>query len=631
MCGLNGIASLNKNKEIINIVSRMNDLIFHRGPDDEGLYNDDDCVIMGMRRLSIIDLSSGKQPIFNDDKSLAIVFNGEIYNYKELRTKLISLGVHFKTNSDTEVALRMYESYGVDFINELNGMFAFSIHDKKKNIVLIGRDRFGEKPLYYTKIDNKFIWASELKSIVGEFPSVKEISMEALKLYLSLTYIPAPKTIYKDVFKLQSSSFLILDLKDLSIITKPYWDIFITQNELIDNYSVAKAKLNDLLFESVEKRMVSDVPIGVFLSGGVDSTIIAVLMSKLTSQKVKTFTVGYKDKRYDESARANIVAKHINSEHFECILDFDEIIGDIDKVVLNYDEPYADSSCLPTYFISKKTSDFVKVALSGDGGDEVFGGYNKYLLHTYGQLYQKYLKPIVSSKTILSFLKAFDNGNKDSKSIITKLSKMFDSLGKDTIENHFNIIQLGFRGNSIDKIMKSADGNNVSSFLNTIVNIPLYADSPLKKARYIDLKVSLEGDLLAKVDRASMLTSLECRAPFLDPYLMEFSYQLPDRFLIKGNNKKRLLKDTFSNLLPNNFFNSPKSGFEIPIGSWFKNQLNKDLYDTLSIENLAKHNFFDNNYVLTLLDEHIKSKEDHTVKLWTLFCFQKWYNNAFSV
>jgi len=312
------------------------------------------------------------------------------------------------------------------------------------------------------------------------------------------------------------------------------------------------------------------------------------------------------------------------------MLDYNEVIGDIDKVILNYDEPYADSSCLPTYFISHKTSSFVKVALTGDGGDEVFGGYNKYLLQTYGSLYQALVPKCISSKVVEPMLNIFAQKNTDSKSFITGIKKMLQAIGNDGNNSHLNIIQLGFNNESLAKLWKGEEFIDTNKNLEEILRLNLKEfKSSLKTARYIDTKISLEGDLLVKVDRASMLTSLECRAPFLDHRLMEFSYNIPDNFLVRGNNKKRILKDTFAYLLPNNFFKAPKSGFEIPIGIWFRNELKDDLLHTLSAKNLSSHSYFNQWYVTSLIDEHMSTKIDHTSKLWTLYCFQKWYNANF--
>lgn len=610
----------------------MNNIIYHRGPDDDGLYTHNDKVIFGMRRLSIIDVKHGKQPITNADGSLVIVFNGEIYNFRELRSELVNEGEVFKTFSDTEVVLRMYERKGESFISQLNGMFAFAIHDVKRKKVLIARDRFGEKPLYYTNNGNECIWASELKSIISLRPALKQILTSSVELFLSLSYIPAPHTIYKDIYKLEPGCTMILDTDTLGVSINRYWNIE-PLHELYDgDYNGAKKKLHDLVFDSVEKRMIADVPVGVFLSGGVDSTIVASIMAKKSATKIKTFTVGYDNARYDESDRARTVAKHVGSEHYECMLAYDEMIGDIDKVILNYDEPFADSSSLPTYFISRKTAAFVKVALTGDGGDEVFAGYNKYLLHTYGEVYQKWVPRFVSKLMIEPSLSLIAGGNTDTKSWLTKMQKLFVSIGSDAVSNHLNIIRLGFRSSELGKLLNGVNiTDKVDEALRKILKEPLPSilTTSLKKAQYIDTKISLEGDLLVKVDRASMLTSLECRAPFLDHRLIEFSYILPDNFLLKGKNKKRLLKDTFEYLLPDNFFNAPKSGFEIPIGAWLRNEIKNELELTLTEDSLARHSFFNWSYVRELINAHMTSQEDNSSRLWTLFCFQKWYNANF--
>ena len=632
MCGINGIVSKISSNNIKPRLIKMNDSIHHRGPDDQGFFVEQNKVGLGMKRLSIIDVENGKQPIFCSDKSIVLVFNGEIYNFLDLRNILIKKGISFKTNSDTEVILKLYEKFKYSVSEKLNGMFAFSVYDKNKNEVFISRDRFGEKPLYYTKTDNEFLWSSELKSIINQKPELKEISKKSLQLYLSLSYIPAPYTIYKNIYKLEPGCNLILNTVTLDYKIKKYWDI--KKNEKTNyftNYSYAKKKLNSLLYESVEKRMLSDVPLGVFLSGGADSTIIASIMSKISNKKIKTFTVSYENKRYDESKRARLVSKHIGSEHHEFKLNYTNLIHKLDKIILNYDEPFADPSALPTYFISNKTSDYVKVALTGDGGDEIFGGYNKYLIHSYGKIYQKLVPNILSKKILEPSLNLIFNKNTDTKSFKTKIKKLFDSIGGDALTNHLNIIQLGFKNDDLTKLYNETISLNTNKILMELLNIDAnLLQSDLKTARYVDFKVSLEGDLLTKVDRASMLNSIECRAPLLDFKLLDFSYNIPDKFLIKYGNKKKIFKDTFEYLLPTNFLNSPKSGFEIPIGNWLRNDIKNDFKETLSEENLSRHNFFNISYVNLLINEHLSTKTDHSWKLWTLFCFQKWYNFNFN-
>ena len=625
MCGINGLLYRENKNEIVGQVQLMNENIIHRGPDDNGIYHDNN-VAMGMRRLSIIDLSQGNQPMYNDKKDIIIVFNGEIYNYIMLKAELEADGVQFNTHSDTEVILRLYEKYGsTNMLNKLNGMFVFSIHDKKKNQIFIARDRFGEKPLYYHHSDDKFIWASELKSIISVFPELKKMSYDAITLFFSLTYVPAPYSIYQDIFKLLPGHFLTINTLTLQKQIHQYWDIDPNTNtDPTITYTAAKKKIHDLLFESVQQRMIADVPIGVFLSGGVDSTIIAAIMSTISSKKVKTFSVGYENKRYDESARARLVSNHIGSEHHQYMLNYNDIFTMIDHIILNYDEPYADSSCLPTWFIASKTVQQVKVALTGDGGDEVFGGYNKYMLPHYKKTLNKYVpgfvKPILTNKVITDNI--LNRG--DSKSIFAKVKKVANLLNEDTIPGHINLLALGFKPDELNRLFL-ATGNNYTSLLTSHFSKIKPGSDELKQLRYIDKNISLEGDMLVKVDRASMLCSLECRSPFLDHRLMEFMYKLPDNYLIHKNNKKRILKDTFCDMLPDNFFNSPKSGFEIPVGEWFRGPLKEDLLLTLNSASLQQSGLFNIDYVQKLTAEHIAGKADHARQLWTLYCFQKWF------
>jgi len=630
MCGINGLLFKQESNELSEQLSIMNNLIIHRGPDDDGFYLYGNRLGMGMRRLSIIDLEHGKQPIQNENGTITIVFNGEIYNYKELKAEQEQKGVHFKTSSDTEVILSLYETYGSDCLHKLNGMFAFSIHDLENKTLFIARDRFGEKPLYFHHDKDKVVYASELKSIIRLFPKLKKINKEALNVYFALTYIPAPYTIYEDVQKLRPGYFIKIDTETLEKEEKCYWDI--DSNVDVDpsiTYSEAKRTTEQLLFESVEKRMIADVPLGVFLSGGVDSTIIAAIMSKISTEKIKTFSVGFKNKKYDESARAKLVADHVGSEHHEYRLNYEDLYNQVNNLVLNYDEPFADSSCIPTYFIAQKTAKHVKVAITGDGGDEVFGGYNKYMSIRYRKLYQKYVPGIVKEGLSgMPFMQSLLTG-KSSKSIFTKAGKMLASVDLNLVDSHLNLLSLGFQDAELTKLINPEHLTDYKLLLKKELKAVNTSFDELKQLRHIDKIISLEGDMLVKVDRASMLSSLECRSPFLDHRLMEFTYKIPDGYLIDGNNKKRILKDTFKNLLPDNFFNAPKSGFEIPVGDWFRGEMKQEINQILSVENLEQHNLLNVSYIRKLLDEHISLKADHSWKLWTLFCFQKWYVDNF--
>lgn len=629
MCGINGIIFSKKNYDIERQINEMNDAIIHRGPDGDGTYIYQDRLAMGMRRLAIIDLTTGNQPIFNEDRTLAIVFNGEIYNFLLLKEQLKAKGVVFRTNSDTEVLLKMYEIYGVEAFRQLNGMFVFSIHDVKSNKLLIVRDRFGEKPLFYYKNDESIYWASELKSIKIVAPNVKKtISTKALSLYFSLSYIPSPYSIYQNVSKLRAGHYLSIDTNDCCISENIYWDIT-KPNIFINDYNDAKQELKALLFDSVEKRMIADVPVGVFLSGGVDSTIIAAIMAKLSpNKKIKTFSIGFDYGAYDETSKARHVAEYIGSEHHEFRLNGETVLKQIDNVVLNFDEPFADSSSLPTYFVSYETSKHVKVALTGDGGDEVFGGYNKYLLSSYGATYSKLIPDFFNTNVIKPLAQKYFNKAKNTKSKGYKLNRFIQATGKDWVKRHLDIMSLSFNDDDKTVLLINDYYQSLESILNShIMSAKEVSNDILKVVRYLDKNISLEGDMLVKVDRTSMLNSIECRAPYLDHRLMEFSYSIPDSFLIKRQNKKRILKDTFADMLPKGFFSFSKSGFEMPIGDWFRAELKQDLLFTLTEDNLDKHRLFNKKLIQELINQHLYQGIDHSRKIWSLYCFQKWYNN----
>ncbi|GHT23264.1 asparagine synthetase B [Bacteroidia bacterium] len=632
MCGINGyVAKQGHRIANENTLRSMNERIYHRGPDSEGVFVKDlglSVVGMGMRRLSIIDIGGGAQPMFSDDKSLAIVFNGEIFNFHEIKHQLEQEHhIKFSTQSDTEVVLKGYGVWGIELLQKLNGMFAFSIFDEKKNEIFIARDRLGEKPLYYSLDESSFVWSSELKSIVAVCPEKKKISQNAFNLYFSLSYIPAPYSIYDNVFKLPAGHYLRLNINTFNLSISRYWDVPTDKESSVKSYNQAKKELRNLLFDATEKRMIADVPLGTFLSGGVDSSIVSAIMAKISKQPIQTFSIGYRNKRYDESERARMVARHIGSEHHEYILNYDEILGDVDRIILNYDEPYADSSCLPTYFVSKCASTEVKVALTGDGGDEVFGGYNKYLSIRYRQLFNRYLPPFIQQWITSDSFREKYLVKGDTRSFASKLRKLLSAVEKNPVNAHLNIISLGFNQNEIAALFHNAPISTYDLLLANIDKNTLDSlHDELKLVRYLDKEISLEGDMLVKVDRASMLCSLECRSPYLDHRLMEFSYTVPDNFLLNGSNKKRILKDTFADMLPANFFNAPKSGFEIPIGEWFRTVLSNDLKKTLCADNLDKHNLLNVHFVQNLIQEHLSQKADHATKLWVLYCFQKWFH-----
>lgn len=632
MCGINGILSFKKLPEnTVLEIQKMNDLIIHRGPDDSGIFESPQ-VIMGMRRLSIIEIKNGHQPMFNEKKTICIVFNGEIYNFKKIKNDLINQGLSFSTNSDTEVILKLYEIYKENFVDYLEGMFAFSIYDILNNKLIIGRDRFGEKPLYYTYQNEQLIWASELKSIIATNLDFKKIDEQVLSIYFSLTYIPAPHTIYKDIFKLSPGHILVYNIMDKNFTLTNYYTIKLSplKNKKVIQYEDAKKHIKKQVINSVEQCMIADVPICAFLSGGVDSAIISSLMAKVSAKKIKTFTVAFRNKRYDESIRARDVANHIHSQHFQYFLEIKDIITEIEKIILNFDEPFADSSFLPTYFISKKASEHVKVALTGEGSDEIFGGYNKYYIHTYFKQIQEKYPFILNSPILKKILNTQYLKGLDSNSLLIKLKKIQSIDTNNPILNHFNIISLGFNKQEIN-ILFNKKPLQINELFPQNLSYKVDEYEALDLARKLDFEISLEGDLLPKVDRCTMLNSLETRSPFLNHHIVDYSFQLPQEYLIKNRNKKRILKEIFADILPTNYLNTPKKGFELPIGDLIRHELKEEIEKILSVKNLAKHNLLNIDYVQEIIRLHIYENHYYANKIWCLYCFQKWWNNNFDI
>lgn len=632
MCGINGIIS-NTNKDegqLRKDLAEMNQLIFHRGPDEDGFYMASDettSVAMAMRRLSIIDLSTGKQPMYTDNNQIGIVFNGEIYNYRTLKSNLQKDGVTFKTASDTEVILKLYEKKGVEAFKELDGMFAFSIHDKRKSKVFIARDFFGEKPLYYTKTKTDFVFGSELKSLVNYLPNKPKISKEGLNLYFRLTYIPAPYSIYQDILKLPCNHYIDFDLvSDTFSINEIEKQKEIEKKDI--SFEAAKKLVHDEVVKSVESRSIADVSLGTFLSGGVDSSVVTHSLAEISSEKVETFSIGFEKKAYDETDKSQVVAKLINSNHHEFIVREDDFRHGIDDILLNFDEPFADSSALPTYLVSKHTSDYVKVALTGDGGDEVFGGYNKYYM---GKLNNKYtsLVPKGLHNHILKLSSGLLNTKDDNRGKRFKLNRLLKAFNYDG-NQYWNIISLAFTDEEKSQLLKS---NNLidDTFAEFKTRYDQHNPKNLTDFRMVDKNVSLEGDMLVKVDRTSMLCSLECRAPFLNKAIWNLTNSLPEDYLLKGWNKKHILKEAFKDKFPPGFLEKSKQGFGVPVGDWLRASLKPELESFIEPKFLETQEIFNTDFIINLVKNHISGKEDNSLRVWSFYTFQKWYLNTYSM
>lgn len=625
MCGICGYIHLDKAKRPSeSILKAMTDTLAMRGPDDEGLYIKDN-VALGHRRLSIIDLRTGHQPIFNEDNSIAIVYNGEAYNFTEIKDVLLKKGHRFRTHSDTEVVVHAYEEYGEDCLKLLNGMFAFAIWDSKKESLFIARDRFGKKPLYYGEFDNQFIFGSELKAIL-KHPSVKrEIDFSALSKYLAYEYVPSPYSIFKNIRKLEAGSKLVL--KDGNIKVGRYWDMEFPRQGRFD-LKASEERLVELLRESVRKRLVSDVPLGVFLSGGIDSSSVVAMMAQVMEPKeIKTFSIGFKEKSFDESSDARLVAKYFGTDHHEQILSPGTMLEVFPDILDFLDEPFADSSIIPTYLVSKFTRAHVKVALGGDGGDELFLGYPSFLAHELNGYLKKIPAPLRNIP--LKLLAGATAASTDYMSLNFKIKRFIRGMNFPDDVRHQAWIG-SFTPPEQDKLFLARKELNKSGddIYETTKRLFHGAGklSPLDRAIYIYVKTYMSDDILAKVDRASMANSLEVRAPFLDPDFAGFAAGIPPAFKLRGLTTKWILKSAMKKYLPASILTKRKQGFAVPVAKWMKEDLKPMLLKAFAKEKIAREGIFDYSYIENMLNEFVNNKEDTRKEIWTLFMFEMWYD-----
>jgi asparagine synthase (glutamine-hydrolysing) len=622
MCGIVGLINYSRLITESDITSLNNKLI-SRGPDSEGVYVYKN-VGLGHRRLSIIDLESGNQPMVDESGQIVIVFNGEIYNFIELREELVHQGIIFHTKSDTEVILKVYKRYGIQKTLELlEGMFAFAIYDRNLEKTIIARDKFGEKPLYYQHNKQSFLFASELKAL--EDYSNKEIDINALNLFMSLSYIPAPCTIYNDIRKLMPGSYCEINNNNGEIKFETYYDLLerIKTLEPITDFAKASKQLEELLTDAVKHRMVSDVPIGSFLSGGIDSSIISAIMAKLNKDKINTFSIGFVEKDYDESERAQLVSDSIKSNHFLKFLDYNSVVDDIDNIVLYYDEPFGDSSCIPSNYVAKLARGKVTVVLTGDCADELFGGYEKYLAPYYINRFKKL--PFTLRKIFTWFVNNLPH-NRLTNGILRRFKKVIENSNLSSFDLHYKLMSLGVSDEERKELLNKEYFKNVKPIIEERYN--RYNNvSDQEKGYYTDLTTVLEGDMLVKVDRICMKNSLEARVPFLDSKIVEFAYRIPDKFKINGRNKKYILKETFKEYLPKKTLNYKKQGFGVPVDYWLKNQLKQKFLDLVSSELIKEQGIFNYDLIHKWFDEHITGKQNHKGKLWNLYVFQLWYSS----
>ena len=628
MCGITGKIYLNDKTVSEQDILIMNEKILHRGPDDGGVYiSPDQKVGLGHRRLSIIDLSPlGHQPMRYLDR-YEIVFNGEIYNFQEKKIELEKDGYIFKSKSDTEVIMVLYDKFGKECLTHLRGMFAFTIYDEQEKTVFCARDRVGKKPFKYYLDENVFIFGSELKAILTQKEYKKEPDYIAIHHYLTLQYCPAPLTGFKDLKKLEPAHYLFVDLKTKKVEKERYWKLDYSQ-KLNLSEDEWKKRIMQKLEEAVKLRMISDVPLGAFLSGGIDSSAIVALMSKFSKTPVKTFSIGFEEERYNELKYAKIVAKKFKTDHKEFIVKPDAIKM-LPQLVYQYEEPYADSSALPTYYVSKMTREYVTVALNGDGGDENFAGYGRYSVQKFGILYNKFIP--FHKKIILPIVKFLATLVKNT---------FFDRayIFANTLSQKYNYRYINYIRYFSNELKEKIYTDNFKEKTKNIDSYKIVADKfneagakdKMDQCLYADFSTYLHDDLMAKVDIDSMAVVLEGRSPFLDYEMLELTAKIPFNLKLKGlNNKKYILKETLRGLVPNEVMFRPKMGFGIPIDVWFRGKLKDFAYDTLLSEKAINRGLFKKEALKALLDEHVNTKINHAYRIWALITLELWFQEYF--
>ena len=616
MCGICGVC-LTRSEQTAqrSLVQEMCDAIVHRGPDDQGMHVEGSIGI-GMRRLSIIDLEGGAQPIYNEDKSVVVVFNGEIYNFKELRQELIKKGHQFQTSSDTEVIAHAYEEYGDNFVTRLNGMFAIAVWDVRKRRLILSRDRLGQKPLYYAWTDAGLIFGSELKCVLKSPDVPRNIDRESVYHYFTLGYVPHPGSIYRDVRQLSPGSQLIVEGDQLH--TKRYW----RPKAVVDpnlEYSVAVEEFRELLLDAVKLRLRSDVPLGAFLSGGLDSSIVVALMAQVSQQPVKTFHIDFGDRDLSEAVYAREVAERYATDHYELMIKPDAV-SVLDELVSYFDEPFGDGSAIPTYYVSQLTRQHVTVALAGDAGDETFGGYRRYM-----NILARRQRSWLARKSLGAV------GDCIHKCLPSNAPgrRYFRSLGMDNHE--FFVVdtrELETREILSRDFFEQWSGPSTFSIMKALLDDHGDERDELSPYTSLDLSSYLPDDILAKVDRMSMAHSLEVRSPFLDYRVVEFAMRLPHHWKVRGQEGKIFLKDAYENELPPRVRETRKRGFSPPLYSWLRSDLKPMLEEALHDQSVMNLEFFNQASLKAFAKEHFDGRRDRSDLLWRFLFFVRWYHHA---
>jgi asparagine synthase (glutamine-hydrolysing) len=629
MCGITGWATLDARvapaEGARELLHSMCERMTHRGPDSEGLMTTTG-VALGMRRLAIIDLQTGEQPATSEDGRVHVILNGEIYNYRELRARLEERGHHFRSESDTEVLPHLYEEHGTEMVNHLNGMFAFALWDARARKLFIARDRFGEKPLYWGVFDHKLLFASEPKVLLAHPAVQPALNLDALRQYLSFDYVPAPLSIYQGIQKLPAAHTLTVE--DGRVDVRPYWCLSYKTRQPVPTEEEAARELRSLLEDSVRMRLVSDVPLGVLLSGGVDSSMVAAMAVRASSEAVKTFSISFAESSYDESSYARAVAKFLGTDHHEERLSVDLAANLVSEIGSWMDEPFSDPSLVPTYLLSRFTRKHVTVALGGDGGDELFAGYPMYWGHNLARTYARIprflrhglIEPVVRRLPVKTKNLSFD----------FKARRFVTGMKYDEVARHhvwFGSFTPEEQAMLLTTEAQTASDGDIYRDARRLLREDCDADNTIERMQSLDTRLYLAEDILTKVDRASMAVSLEVRAPFLDPRVAEFAASLPVGYKLRGRTTKYILKRAVGDLVPRFVTRRGKKGFGVPVAEWLKGRLRPLARDLLSRERIRKAGLFNADYVQRLQDEHEQGLANHRKLLWTLLMFELWHES----
>jgi asparagine synthase (glutamine-hydrolysing) len=631
MCGICGKASLNKEVDE-NLIRKMCKVLNHRGPDNEGVYLSGNkgqrkesrvSIGLGHRRLSIIDLSpAGNQPMCNEDGKVWVVMNGEIYNFMELRAGLQSQGHVFKSNSDTEVILHLYEEKGIDCLEDFRGPFAFAIWDENKQRLFIARDRIGKKPFYYIYNNQTLIFASEIKAILQDNDVPVSVNRQAITDYLSYGYVPTPDSMFEGIMKLPPAHLLIYEKGEIRI--KKYWELDFSKKVKISERECS-ARIMELLEDATRIRLVSDVPLGVFLSGGIDSSAIVYMANKLSREPLKTFSIGFDEEKYNELKYARIIAKRFKTDHNEYIVkpNIEEVLP---KLIWHYNEPYADSSALPTYYVAKMSRQEVTVALTGDGGDEDFGGYERFMAARYAELINR--APLLFKNKIIKFIINRIPESLEFKDTPARLRRFLINTSKPYRQRHYNWITIfsDYEKENLftDEFNREITGSGSFSYLDRAFD-ECGSKDVVDLVMSTDIKVNLLDDLLVKMDIATMANSLESRSPFLDHKIMEFCASLPSNMKIKGMKLKYIIKRALSSVLPEEILSRNKMGFAVPLDTWFRGVLKDFSYSILMSDKALNRGYFKKENIKQLLDKHSSGKANYGSRIWSLLNLELWH------